>query len=68
VIDPAAMGTTPLKSHMKNNTQRVEELKKSRTRFLAWGGTIPLAQELLSERELWPVCGNDAQYLLNDED
>jgi len=61
------MGTTPLKSHMKNNSQRVEELKKSRTRFLAQGGTIALAQDLLSGREERLVCGNDAQYLSDDE-
>jgi len=29
VIDPAALGATPLKSHIKKNVQRVEELKKS---------------------------------------
>jgi len=68
VSDPAALGATPLKSHMKNNAQRVEELKKSRTRFLARGGTIALAQELLSGTIEQAVCGNDTQYLSDDEE
>jgi len=68
VSDPAALGTTLLKSHMKNNAQRVNELKKSQTRFLAWGGTIALAQELLSGTIEQVVCRNDTQYLSDDEE
>ena len=68
VSDPAALGTTPLKSHMKNNAQRVKELKKSRTRFLTWGGTITLAQELLSGTIEQVVCGNNTQYLSDNKE
>ena len=68
VIDPAALGATPLKSHIKKNVQRVEELKKSWKRFLAQGGVVALAQELLSEPIEQLVCGNDTQYLSDEKE
>ena len=68
VIDPAALGTTPLKSHIKKNVQHVEELKKSRKRFLAQGGVLALAQELLSGPIEQLMCRNDTQYLSDEKE
>ena len=63
------MEKIPLKSHMKNKAQRVPELRKAVTRFIAQGETKQRAFDLLnSALETSRQSGEDLIYESDNDD